>query len=113
MPYAELLPQLLELKLVEKCTMQINPEKLPPNFNANAKCELHSGVQGHSIENCMAFKHKVQDLLDSQAINFGPTPNITSQPLPPHGGDTVSVITQDESLNLVMDVNQLMTPSHS
>ena len=49
-------------------------------------------------------------LLDSQTINFGPAPNITNQPLPTHGGSTVSAIIEDKSLDLVMDVDQLTTP---
>lgn len=47
-------------------------EKLRANYNANARCEFHSGGVGHDIENCLAFKHKVQDLLDSKAIQFTP-----------------------------------------
>ena len=52
----------------------------------------------------------MQNLLDSQAINFGPVHNITNQPLPSHGGATASEIIKDENLNLVIDVNQLTTP---
>ena len=77
MPYAELLSQLLKLKLVELHTWKIDPERLPASFDPNARCDFHFGGQGHTIENYYAFKHKVQDLLDSHAINFGPAPNIT------------------------------------
>ena len=112
MSYTELLHRLLKLKLIEKCTLNVNLERLPPNFDANAQCEFHYGAQGHNIENSFYFKHKVHDLLDSQAINFGPvpTPNILQQPLPPYGGAVVNAIIKDEGLNLMMDANLLTTP---
>lgn len=44
-------------------------EKVPANYNANARCEFHSGGVGHDIESCFAFKHKVQDLLDSRPFS--------------------------------------------
>ena len=58
----------------------------------------------------MCFKHKVQDLLDTQANNFGLAPNIMNQPLPSHGGAIVGSILEGEKLNLIMDVNQLIIP---
>jgi len=29
-------------------------------YDANAKCDYHGGVVGHSIDNCRLFKYKVQ-----------------------------------------------------
>src|SRR4051812_26019065 len=71
MPYAQLLPRLLELQLVELRELD-TPEKLPPTFDANARCEFHSGAPGHDIENCKALKQQIQDLIDSKAISFTP-----------------------------------------
>src|SRR3954469_13731134 len=70
-PYAQLLPLLLELQLIELRDLA-TPEKLPPNFDANARCEFHSGAPGHDVENCRAMKHQVQDLIDSKVILFTP-----------------------------------------
>ena len=107
MSYAELLPQLIEMKLVEKHTLNIDPEKLPHNFDTNAQCDFHFGGRGHIIENYFSSKHKVQDLLDTQNINFGlvPSPSTIQQPLPSHGGATVSSILEVEEMDLVMDVD--------
>ena len=60
----------------------------------------------------MAFKHEVQDLLDSESFNFGPTPtpDTTQQPLPTHVDATVNAIVDDGSLNPVKDVNLLTIP---
>src|ERR1044072_1570139 len=74
MSHIELFSHLQRLKLIELRTLRINPNKLPRNFDANAQCAFHSNGKRHTIENCMAFKHMVQDLLDSEAFNFGPAP---------------------------------------
>src|ERR1044072_7407874 len=60
----------------------------------------------------MAFKHAVQDLLDSEDFNFGPapTPDAIQQPLPTYADATVNAIVEDGSLNLVKDLNLLTTP---
>src|SRR3954469_10587393 len=68
-PYAQLLPCLLELQLVELRELATH-EKLPPNFDTNARCEFHSGAPGHDVENCRALKHQVQDLIESRVILF-------------------------------------------
>ena len=74
MSYVELLPQLIELKRVELSSWKTDPGKLSANFNPNARCDFHSSGQGHTIENCYAFKHKVQDLLDSRPLTLSQRP---------------------------------------
>ena len=71
MPYAELLQVLLRLQLVEKRKLAPLTGTPPAGYNISERCDFHSGAPGHNIEDCLAFKHKVQDLLDSAAINFG------------------------------------------
>ena len=39
-------------------------------YDVNAKCEYHGGVRGHSTENCMTFKDKVQSLINADPIKF-------------------------------------------
>ncbi|XP_058774463.1 uncharacterized protein LOC131648750 [Vicia villosa] len=93
MTYAQVLPYLLDLNLVQLRTLT-TPTKLPASWDANARCEFHSGSSGHNIENCKALKHKVQDLLDSKAIEFTPTqgPNVVQNPMPPHGAHAANAI---------------------
>ncbi|XP_050883483.1 uncharacterized protein LOC127086729 [Lathyrus oleraceus] len=58
------------------------PAVLPPDYDANVHCEIHSGAPGQSIENYKALKYKVQDLIDSKAITFTPNgPNSVIQRL--------------------------------
>ncbi|KAI5433283.1 hypothetical protein KIW84_020531 [Lathyrus oleraceus] len=85
MSYAELLPELLRLGMVELRTTA-PPTVLPPGYDANVRCDFHSGAPGHHTEKCRALQHKVQDLIDAKAINFAPVPNVVNNPMPQHGG---------------------------
>ncbi|XP_058782859.1 uncharacterized protein LOC131657480 [Vicia villosa] len=108
MTYAQVLPYLLDLKLIQLRTLA-TPAKLPANWDANARCEFHSGAPGHSIENCKALKHQVQNLLDSKVIEFTPTqgPNVVKNPMPPHGAHAANAIEFVEDTRLVKDVIEL------
>lgn len=110
--YSQLLQHLLQLKLVTLRAMPTPPEKLLENYNANARCDFHSRGIGHDIENCLAFKHKVQDLLDAKAIQFSPDngPNVIQNPMPPHAGPSVNAVEVEQGSNLVRDVRLLKTP---
>lgn len=112
MPYSQLLQHLLQLKLVTLRNLPPTPDKLPANYNANSRCEFHSGGVGHDVENCMALKYKVQDLIDSKAIQFtlGSGPNVLQNPMPPHAGPSVNVIEIEQGLSLIKDVKLLKTP---
>jgi len=70
MTYTELLPDLLKNSLVALYPTKVVQPPYPRYYDANAKCEYHSGEIGHSIENCRAFKYKVQSLLDSRWLTF-------------------------------------------
>ncbi|KAI5437590.1 hypothetical protein KIW84_023633 [Lathyrus oleraceus] len=108
MTYAELLPELLRLGFVELRTMA-PPTVLPPGYDANVRCDFHSGAPGHHIEKCRAFQHKVQDLIDAKTINFAPVPNVVNNPMPQHGGDRVNCVEGVESEDLVARVDEIQT----
>ncbi|XP_050898529.1 uncharacterized protein LOC127105390 [Lathyrus oleraceus] len=94
--YAVLFKKLRDLGLVQpRAMVPIRTDQWPPDYDENAKCEFHSGTQGHNIEGCRAFKNVVQDLVDSKAINFAPSPNVNANPMPVHGQATVSAIAED------------------
>ncbi|XP_050880272.1 uncharacterized protein LOC127083946 [Lathyrus oleraceus] len=94
--YAVLFKKLMDLGLVQpRAMVPMRSDQRPPDYDENAKCEFHSGTQGHNIEGCRAFKNVVQDLVDSKAINFAPSPNVNANPMPVHGQATVSAIAED------------------
>ena len=108
MTYAELLPELLRLGFVELRTMA-PPTVLPPGYDANVRCDFHSGAPGHHIEKCRAFQHKVQDLIDAKTINFAPVPNVVNNSMPQHGGHRVNCIEGVESEDLVVRIDEIQT----
>ncbi|XP_058725708.1 uncharacterized protein LOC131597002, partial [Vicia villosa] len=65
MPYAQLLPQLLAGQLVQLREMGPPPSPLPPGYDANARCEFHSGAPGHTIEKCTT---NAVELCDEQIL---------------------------------------------
>lgn len=92
MTYANLLTHLLNLKLIRLRNVPVYNGRFLNKYNANARCDFHSGGVGHSVENCYAFKCKVQDLLDSQQISFAPypnTPNMGQNSMPSHDDGSV------------------------
>lgn len=63
------------------------------------------------MENPWALKYKVQELLDSKAIQFTPEnePNVIQNPMLAHARPIVNVMEEGENLNLIMDVNLMST----
>src|SRR3954466_13888489 len=73
------------------------PGKIPPRFNPNERCEFHDNSPGHTLEKCWAFRHKVQDLIESGAIAFD-KPNVKTNPMPHHEGavNAIEVVNEQE-----------------
>ena len=65
-------------------------------YDANATCDYHYGIKGHSPENCLALKNQVQGLKNAGYVNFGynkdGVPNIISNPLPNHSEPKINAI---------------------
>ena len=59
MSYADLLPSLITNQMVVVSPGKIYQSPFPRWYNPNATCAYHGGVPGHSIEQCVALKHKV------------------------------------------------------
>jgi hypothetical protein len=111
MAYALLFRRLKDLGLVQSRTLApVGPDQRLAGYNENIKCEFHSSAPGHSIEGCKAFKHVVQDLVDSKAISFAPTPDVNANPVPTHGPMGVNVMSEDKGKTEVTNVDQLKTP---
>jgi len=69
----------------------------PRWYNPNVTCAYHSGVPGHSIEQCVAFKHKVQSLINAGWLMFQEDSlNVRTNPLTSHGGLAVNVVEEWE-----------------
>lgn len=69
--YSQLLQLLLPTRLIHLRNMPSLPKKAPADYNPSTFCEFHSGGIGHGVEDCLALKHKVQDLIDEKQLTFG------------------------------------------
>ncbi|XP_052885310.1 uncharacterized protein LOC108484772 [Gossypium arboreum] len=65
----------------------------PKWYDANARCEYHAGISGHSIENCTGFKKAVERLIKNGILKFESTSN-TETPLPNHDNQGVNAIVE-------------------
>ncbi|GLT87857.1 hypothetical protein SLE2022_059140 [Rubroshorea leprosula] len=89
-------------------TVQANPIRPPYPFwyDPQARCEYHN-VVGHGTEYCATLKHRIQYLIDEGKLQLDAkegkgTPNITQNPLPPHGPPTMNRVAFDEVDRLVL-----------
>ncbi|KAL5179463.1 hypothetical protein HKD37_01G000765 [Glycine soja] len=70
MPYADLLPYLLDNAMAVIIPTKIYQPLFPRGYKPNVTCAYHGGVLGHFIEHCMTLKHKVQSLIDASWLRF-------------------------------------------
>ena len=70
MSYEELLPILIQNYGIFVIPARPRRPLYPKGYDVNAICEYHRGVEGHYVENCTAFKDKVQSLIYADPIKF-------------------------------------------
>ncbi|XP_016749522.1 uncharacterized protein [Gossypium hirsutum] len=86
-----------------------NEPPYPKWYDANAKCEYHAGISGHSIENYTGFKKVVERLIKMGVVKFDSTPN-TENSLPDHGNQGVNAIDKIKKGNVKEDIAEVKTP---
>ncbi|KAK2450272.1 hypothetical protein QL285_009400 [Trifolium repens] len=69
-PYGQLFPHLVHNRMVIPRDLKPITAPFPAWYDLKANCEYHSGAEGHTIENCRAFKHEVQRLIDQKLLTF-------------------------------------------
>ncbi|KAK2356739.1 hypothetical protein QL285_094067 [Trifolium repens] len=68
--YSQLLPYLVHNRMVTPRALKPMTAPFPAWYNSEAKCEFHEGAEGHTVDNCIAFKYKVQELIDQKLLTF-------------------------------------------
>ncbi|CAI8617493.1 unnamed protein product [Vicia faba] len=87
MSHAELLPALIQKKLVQTRPPPAVPSPLPWYYTADQTCAFHQGAPGHSVENIYPLRTEVKRLVKSGILSFKDMrPNVKENPLPKHGG---------------------------
>jgi len=93
MTYGDLLPSLIASQLAVVILGKVPQPPFPKWYNPNATCAYHGGAPGHSVEQCLALKNKVQSLIEARWLTFKEDmPNIKTNPLANHGGGAVNAI---------------------
>ena len=86
-------------------------------YDDNASCDYHNGANGHSTENYLALKCKVQDLMKAGYVSFDYStiggPNITNNPLPNHLRPKINALTDDLTRSVKIRVNDVKMPMRS
>ncbi|KOM25958.1 hypothetical protein LR48_Vigan208s000100 [Vigna angularis] len=107
--YTELLPHLIKRGLVAICPMKPMQPPYPRGYDAEAKCSYHGGGVGHSTERCLAFKHKVQTLIDSGWLKFEEDkPSVETNPLAGHGSASTNAV-ENEKHELIRYANEIQS----
>ena len=97
MSYEDLLLSLIANQLAVVTPGKIYQSPFPKWYNPNATCAYHGGTLGHSIEQCVALKHKVKSLIDVGWLTFQENDlNVKTNPLANHGGSVVNAIETGE-----------------
>ncbi|XP_052728311.1 uncharacterized protein LOC108320289 [Vigna angularis] len=107
MTYTELLPHLVKRGLVAICPVIPLQPPYPRGYDADAKCSYHGEGVGHSTERCMAFKRKVQALIDAGWLKFQEDkPSIDTNPLSGHGNSSTNAI-EVKKHELIRDASKI------
>ena len=68
--YTELLPWLIQSQLVARVLLTLMEPPYPRWYDANASCDYHYRIKGHSTKNCLALNNQVQALKNVGYVNF-------------------------------------------
>ena len=107
MTYGDLLPSLIANQLAVVIPGKIFQSPFPKWYNPSTTCAYHGGTPGHSVEQCLAWKSKVQSLIEAGLLTFQEDgPNIKTNPLANHGGGAVNVneVSRSHGPKLLKDV---------
>ncbi|XP_052876238.1 uncharacterized protein LOC128282079 [Gossypium arboreum] len=106
--YRELYQSLFNAHAIAPFHLKPLQPPYPKWYDANAKCEYHAGISGHSIENCTSFKKAVERLIKMGVVKFDDTPS-TENPLPNHGDQGVNAIGDIGMRRIKEDVAEVRT----
>ncbi|XP_052876284.1 uncharacterized protein LOC128282154 [Gossypium arboreum] len=108
--YRELYPKLLEKRLISPHYMAPLKPPHPKWYDPNASCMYHAENQWHSTENCLAFKRRVQGLIDAGILRFDGAGNTARNLLPNHTEGNVSVMIKEDRWHAKSCVSEIKTP---
>ncbi|MFQ6645135.1 hypothetical protein Gotur_019791 [Gossypium turneri] len=81
----------------------------PKWYDANAQCDYHAGIVGHSIEHCTAFKKLVERLISMGVVKVDDSPS-TENPLPNHNENRVNMIGGNTGRKIKGNITEVKIP---
>ncbi|XP_052876271.1 uncharacterized protein LOC128282136 [Gossypium arboreum] len=107
--YRELYQNLYDAHAIAPFHLKPLQPPYPKWYDANARCEYHAGISGHSIENCTGFKKAVERLIKNGVLKFESTQN-TENHLPNHDNQGVNVIGEAVEKKEKENVDEIRMP---
>ncbi|XP_052888050.1 uncharacterized protein LOC128296649 [Gossypium arboreum] len=107
--YQELYQSLFDAQAIAPFHLKPLQPPYPKWYDANAKCEYHAGILGHSIENCTGFKKVVERLIKMGVVKFNNTPS-TENSLPKNGDQGVNAIGEASMRRIKEDMAEVRMP---
>ncbi|XP_016676472.1 uncharacterized protein [Gossypium hirsutum] len=107
--YRELYQSLYDAHAIAPFHLKPLQPPYPKWYDANARCEYHAGILGHSIENCTGFKKAVERLIKMGVVKFDSTPN-TENLLPNHDDQEVNAIGEASERRMKENVVEVRMP---
>ena len=111
--YTELLPKLIQGQLLAHVPLTPIKPPYPHWYDANASCDYHYGIKGHSIENCLALKNNVQAFKNTSYVSFDYDkvggPNVISNPLSNHSGPRINAVLESPTKKRKSSIRGVMT----
>ncbi|XP_052484843.1 uncharacterized protein LOC128039942 [Gossypium raimondii] len=109
MTYKELYQKLFNAHVVAPHYLSPLQPPYPKWYDTNAQCDYHSGISGHSIENCTAFKKVVEGLIKLGVVKFDDSRS-TEGPLPNHDDKGVNMLSEGTGEEVKNDIAKVRTP---
>ncbi|XP_017640134.1 uncharacterized protein LOC108481524 [Gossypium arboreum] len=107
--YRELYQSLYDAHAIAPFHLKPLQPPYPKWYDANARCEYHARILGHSIENCTGFKKAVERLIKMGVVKFDSIPN-TKNPLPNHDNQGVNAIGEASERRMKENVAEVKMP---
>ena len=112
--YTELLPRLIQSQLVARVPLTPMEPPYPRWYDANASCDYHYEIKGHSTKNWLALKNQVQAFKNVGYVNFDYDkiggPNVISNLLPNHSGPKINGVLESFTEGRKTCIMDVMTP---
>ncbi|XP_016702318.1 uncharacterized protein [Gossypium hirsutum] len=109
MSYKDLYQNLFNAHVVAPFYLTPLQSPYPKWYDANAQCDYHAGVTGHSIEYCTTFKKLVEKLIQMGVVKIDDSSG-TKNPLPKHTNAGVNMVGEATGKRVKENIAEVKIP---